>query len=64
VHCVIVILGVGRIDGDESNVTPVLAAGRACRPCGVRFVERGAREHMWNIVGMDGDDADGALGRE
>ena len=63
-HRVVVILGVGRIDGDERNAAPVFAAGMRGRARGVGFVEHGAGKCVRNIVGMDGDQADGALALE
>ena len=61
VHRVVVILGVGRIDGDERHIAPVLAArhGRGARRGG--FVEHRGRKHVRNVVGVDGDEADGAF---
>src|SRR5581483_5284437 len=46
------------------NVAPILAAGQRCRLRGGGFVQHRARKHLWNIVGMNGDQADGALGLE
>ena len=63
-HRVVVILGVGRIDGDEGHVAPVLAAGQRRRARRLGFVEHRARKRMRNVVGMDGDQADGALALE
>jgi hypothetical protein len=64
VHGVVVVLGVGRIDGDERQSAPVLAAGQRRRPGGVRLGKRLAAEHMRNGVGVDGDQAHRLLGRE
>ncbi len=65
VDSVVVVLGVGRIDGDEGHIAPVLAqilmpperggAGGIC------FFNRRARKNVGNVVGMDGDQADGAF---
>ena len=61
-HRVVVILGVGRIDGDERQLAPVLAAVQASRAW--RLPPRAARrqENMRDRVGVDGDQADRALG--
>ncbi len=61
---VVVVLGVDRIDGNQRQPAPVLAAleGR-----GLRRVSLGLgsdREHMRNIVRMDRDQADRALAFE
>ena len=65
VHRVVVILGVGRIDGDERNVAPIFAAGECeAGARGFGFVEHGAGKRMRNVVGVDGDQADGALALE
>ena len=63
-HRVVVIFGVRRIDGDEGHATPVFAAGKRSRPCGLGFVEHGARKRVRNFVGVDGDQTDGALALE
>ena len=63
-HRVVVILGVRRIDGDERNAAPVFAAGMRGRTRGVGFLDHGAGKCVRNIVGVDGDQADGALALE
>ena len=64
VHGVIVVLGVGRIDGDERHLAPVLARvlrRMSRRPRGLRFGDDCAGENVRDAVGVDGDQADGAL---
>jgi hypothetical protein len=61
---VVVILGVGRINGDKSHLAPIFAAGQGRRPRRFGFGKNGAREDMRNIVRMNGDQADSALGLE
>ena len=58
---VVVIFRVRRIDGDEGNVAPVLAAleGRRLRVLG--FAQRFLREDLQNLVGLHGDPADPLL---
>ena len=55
---VVVVLGVGRIDGDERQVAPVLAAFQRRRPRGFRFGDERAAEGVRNAVGVDRDQAD------
>ena len=40
VHGVVVVLGVGRIDGDERHIAPILAALVRRRPGSFRFGDR------------------------
>ena len=61
VHRVVVILGVGRIDGDERHLPPVLAPRQRRRPRRVGFIEQRARKNVRNVVGMNRDQADGAF---
>ena len=58
-HRVVVVLGVGRINGHERYVAKILAAfqRRGLRLLGL--AQRGRREHQRNVVGMNGDQADG-----
>ena len=60
---VVMVLGVGRIDGDERHLPPILAAvqGRGLR--GLRFLLRLAAENGRDAVRVDGDQADRALAR-
>ena len=58
---VVVVLGVDRIDGDERELAPVLAAGEIGGARRVRLGLRRDRKHMRNVVGVDGDQADRAL---
>src|SRR5262249_58701295 len=58
---VIVILGIGRIDGDERHLTPVFATGGGDFTRRLGFGEDGPREDMRNVVGGDGGPAHGAL---
>ena len=64
VHGVVVILGVGRIDGDERHAPPVLAVGKRRGPCGVRFGLGVVAEHLRDAMGVDGDQADRAFARQ
>ena len=64
VYGVVMILGVGRIDGDEWHVPPVLAMGEARRPCGFRLGLGVVAEHMRDRMGVNGDQADRALARQ
>ena len=64
VNGVVMILGVGRIDGDERHVAPVLASLQHRGPCRFRFAQRGRRKGLRNVVGVDRDQADGLFRRE
>ena len=61
---VVMILGVGRIDGDERHVAPVLAALQRRGLCRFRLAQRGRRKRLRNFVGVDRDQADGFFGRQ
>jgi hypothetical protein len=61
VHRVVVILGVGRVDGDERHVAPVLAPGKLGRPRGVGLLDHVMGKHVANAVRRDRDQADGAF---
>src|ERR1700730_8660417 len=61
---VIVVLGVGGIDGHEGNLAPVLATGEVGGGCRFGFGEHRAGKYVGNAVGLDGDQAHGALGLE
>ena len=61
---VVVILGVGRIDGDERHVAPILAACERRGPRGFRFGEHRARKDVRDAVGVDRDQADRAFALE
>ena len=63
-HGVVVILGVGRVDGDERNAAPVLAVGERRRPRGFRLGQRVVAEHMRDGMGVDRDQADRAFARQ
>jgi hypothetical protein len=56
-----VILGVGRVDGDEGDVPPVLASLHRRRARRLRFVEHGLWKDVRNIVRIDRDQAYRAL---
>ena len=62
VNSVVVVLGVGRIDGDQWDVSPVLAAFGTGRPGGVGFSDHGLGERLRNSVRVNGDQADRAFG--
>jgi hypothetical protein len=49
-HRVVVILGVGRIDGDERHLPPIFAARQRCRLRRVGFIKQGARKNVRNVV--------------
>ena len=61
VHRVVVILGVGRIDGDERHLSPIFAPRQRRRLRRVGFIEERAGKNVRDVVGMDCDQADGAL---
>ncbi len=64
IDCVVMILGVGRIDGDERKLAPVLAARK---PGGSRLLGFGqclAAKHVRDFVRVDRDEADRPLGLE
>ena len=63
-HGVVVVLGVGRIDGDERQLAPILAAGERRRHGGLRLRSTAARKDVRDAVGVDGDQADRALALE
>ncbi len=56
------ILGVGRIDSDKRHVAPVLAAFERRRLRGIGLAQGGIGKHVRNIVRVNGDERDGALG--
>ncbi len=58
---VVVVLGVGRIDGDQRQLPPILAVRHRRRLGGFRLAQGIAAEHARNIVGVDSDQADGLL---
>ena len=64
VHGVVMILGVGRVDGDERNAAPVLAMGEGGGPRGLRFGQRVVAEHMRDGMGVDRYKTDCSLARE
>src|SRR6202035_3615034 len=57
VHGVVMVLGVGRIDGDEGEWPPILPAFEACRPNARSLGERRGRERMRDGVGIERDEA-------
>ena len=62
-HRVVVVLGVGRVDGDERQRPPVLARrGEADGTRRLGFLERGGRKNMRDVVGRERDEAHRALG--
>jgi hypothetical protein len=64
-HRVVVVLGVDRIDRDQRQLAPVLApAFEPRRLRGLGFGQRLAAKHMRNLVRVDRDQADRALGGE
>ena len=59
---VVVVLGVGRIDGDERQVAPVLAMSALGRRAALRRLgERLGPERLGNVMGAEGDQADRLL---
>ena len=64
-HRVVMILGVGRIDGDERQLAPVLAAFQTVAGC-ASSASRTAlgRKGLRNFVGVDRDQADRLLARK
>ncbi len=61
---VVVVLGIGRIDGDERHVAPIFAPLKRRRPRRFRFGNERAAEDVRKAVRVDGDQADGALALE
>ena len=61
---VVMVLGVGRVDGDERGVAPVFVLAEHPRARGVGFLQHGAAETMRNAVGVDRDQADRLFARE
>ncbi len=65
VHGIVVVLGIGRIDGDEGHFAPVLTqiltSPERRRTRSVCFFDHAARKYMRDVVGMDCDQADGAF---
>ena len=59
---VVVVLGVGRIDGDQRHVAPVLAASQGRGLCLFRFAQRGRRKRLRNFMGVNRDQADRLFG--
>ena len=57
---VIVVFGVGRIDGDEWDVTPVFTAIERRRPLCFGIGHDGTAESVRNAMRMNGDQADRA----
>ena len=56
-HRIVVVLGVDRIDGDEFELSPILAAGEIGGPRRMSLGLDGNRKHMRDVVGVDGDEA-------
>ncbi|MNS90181.1 hypothetical protein D3C72_1242190 [compost metagenome] len=59
---IVMVLGVGRIDGYERQVAPVLAVRHAGRLGGIRLGKNVRGEDMRNAVGMDRDHRDRLFG--
>ena len=55
---VVMVLGVGRIDGDQRQVAPVFAARERCRLAPLRLRATRPEEGLRNFVGVDRDQAD------
>ena len=63
-HGVVVIFGIGRIDGDQGQIAPILAAGN-CRGLGsLRLRQDRAAEHVRDGMGVDRDQAHRSLAQE
>ena len=62
-HRVVMIFRVGRIDGDERQIAPVLAAFQRGRLSGRGFAQGGRREGLRNFVGVDRNQADRLFAR-
>ena len=58
---VVMVAGVGGIDGDERDVAQILAALEFGLLGGFGLGKHGSREDIGDAVGMDGDQADGLL---
>ncbi len=58
------VLGVGRVDGDQRQVAEILAALHRCGRCGFGFGKHGGREGERNFMGVDGDHGDGFFRRQ
>ena len=58
---VVVIFGVRRIDGDERHVTPILASGQSGRLRCLSLRQHGRGEDVRDIMGVDGNQANGAF---
>ena len=63
VHRVVMVFRVGRIDGDERQIAPVLAAFQRGRLSGLGFAQGGRREGLRNFVGVDRNQADRLFAR-
>ena len=63
-HRVVVVLGVGRIDGDQRQLAPVLAPRKRRGLRGFGVAQGLAAEHARDAVGVDGDQADGFFARQ
>ncbi len=61
---VVMVLGVGRVDGDERGVAPVFVRAEHARARGVGFRQHGGAETMRNAVGVDRDQAHRLFARE
>ena len=59
---VVVVLCIDRIDRDQRQVAPVLAASKRGGAGGLRFGQRLATKHVRNLVSVDRDEACSALG--
>ena len=57
-HRVVVIFRIRRIDGDQRQVAPVLAALQAGGFCFLGLAQCGGREGLRNFMGVDRDQAD------
>ena len=61
---VVVVLGIGGIDGDQRQVAPILAPGQRGGPARIRLLEHVGGKDMRDAMGVDGDQADRVLAPE
>src|SRR5262245_48711598 len=64
VNSIVMTLGVGRIDGDERKVAPVLAAFEGGGLCRLGLAQRRGRKRLRDLMGVDRDQADRLFGGE
>src|SRR6202043_4036907 len=64
IHRVVMVFRIGRVDGDQRYVTPVLASLQRRGLCLLGLAQRCRRKRLRNFVGVYRDQADGFFARQ